>query len=542
MKALTHPAMTALGVTSLCLMSEAAPLISPSHLLVYHLSAPSITAYGPVAFSAVLMWAILFGLLNLVDKRSERARAFVWSGLLLLLPGVLLKNISKAVGWKLYPHTSVIVLAASATFFVLLQFAWGPSFTSTSVRIRHVAMTVFGFVALSGIAVLGQVLWFGWQGRHLNTPRPLHHRDAAQAAASPQPRVIWILFDELSFRQTYEHRLDGLQLPAFDQLASQATVFTHVAPAGDRTRAVIPALMTGIAVDRIRSTAAGDLWIHDSSTGKWQPFDPGDTIFQQALADGHGTGIAGWYNPYCRILPRVLDRCFWTYRDPDTAVSTGRESLPMQLVQPVRELFQRARFLVSRGHGNSPDDIRAAETHTADYTDLYVAADDMLNDPSVTFLFLHMPVPHPWGFYSRRQRTFTTGRSSYIDNLALADRYLAHVHDLLERRGEWNSSAVIVMGDHSWRTTTLWEGTSEWTAEDETASEGGRFDDRPAYVVKLPNQQNPARVDAPWAAIRTRALLEQLLRHNLGTSDDVATWAARNPDANPRALASIRPR
>ena len=100
----------------------------------------------------------------------------------------------------------------------------------------------------------------------------------------------------------------------------------------------------------------------------------------------------------------------------------------------------------------------------------------MLDRSSVTFLFLHMPVPHPWGIYSRRQGTFTTGRSSYIDNLALADRYLAHVHDLLERRGQWDSSTVVVMGDHSWRTTSLWEGTSEWSAEDEdeTASEGGR--------------------------------------------------------------------
>ena len=158
----------------------------------------------------------------------------------------------------------------------------------------------------------------------------------------------------------------------------------------------------------------------------------------------------------------------------------------------------------------------------ADYKELYAAADGILNDPSLTFLLLHMPLPHPCGFYDRERETFTTGRSSYIDNLALADRYLTHVHDLLMERGEWDSSTIVVMGDHSWRTQSLWKGTSEWTAEDETASQGGQFDDRPAYIVKLPNQQSRAEVDALFQAIRTRALFNELLRHRLVTPDDLA--------------------
>ena len=51
-------------------------------------------------------------------------------------------------------------------------------------------------------------------------------------AQTGRPRVIWILFDELSYQQVYERRLPGLQLPAFDALAAQATVFTHAVPAG----------------------------------------------------------------------------------------------------------------------------------------------------------------------------------------------------------------------------------------------------------------------------------------------------------------------
>jgi len=380
MKFITHPAMTALGITTLCLMSELAPLISSTHLQVYHLSVPWMTAFAPIIFTTVALWAILFGLLKLVEGTSERNLCVVWFGILLFLPAVLLKNISKITGWRLYPHTTLMVLALSAGLFVLIQLAWRPSFLSVAPSIRHVGATILGFVALSGIVMLGQLLWCGWQARNLNSLRPLHHQGAQQVAVS-HPRIIWIILDELSFRQAYEHRVAGLQLPAFDQLASQATIFTHVVPVGDRTQAAVPSLMTGIAVDKIRSSAAGDLWIHDGNSGRWQPFDASHTIFQQALEDGYSTGIAGWYNPYCRILPSVLDRCFSTYHDPDAQVDIGEESLPMRLSVPVREMLWRVKYLASGGHQSSHDDVRAAEMHIADYKELYAASADMLNDP-----------------------------------------------------------------------------------------------------------------------------------------------------------------
>jgi hypothetical protein len=53
------------------------------------------------------------------------------------------------------------------------------------------------------------------------------------------------VFDELSYRQGYERRFPALQLPAFDALAAQATVFTHTIPAGIMTEKVLPSLLTG---------------------------------------------------------------------------------------------------------------------------------------------------------------------------------------------------------------------------------------------------------------------------------------------------------
>jgi hypothetical protein len=150
----------------------------------------------------------------------------------------------------------------------------------------------------------------------------------------------------------------------------------------------------------------------------------------------------------------------------------------------------------------------------------------MLNDPSANFIFLHLPVPHPPGIYNRRQHDFAmTVGSSYIDNLALADQYLAHVRGVLEQRGDWDSSTVLVMGDHSWRTTAIWSRSPYWTTEDTAASEGGVFDDRPAYIVKLPYQHEAARVDEPFQAWRTRSMINEIFSGRLQTASDLAAWA-----------------
>jgi hypothetical protein len=163
--------------------------------------------------------------------------------------------------------------------------------------------------------------------------------------------------------------------------------------------------------------------------------------------------------------------------------------------------------------------------HVADYRDLLAAGDRFLDDPSLGFLLIHMPAPHPDGIYDRRTGTFGRAGTSYLDNLALADRYLDHVHQLLEQRGEWDSSTIVIMGDHSWRTKLLWDDSPGWTAEDQAASDGGQFDDRPGYIVKLPHQRQPARIDTPFAAVRTRAMLQQILDGRIQSPAELAAFA-----------------
>jgi hypothetical protein len=516
MRRLFRPAIVSFGIATLCLLAILGPLISPWHGVIYHTSGPVLTIFAAVLADLFVLWALITAALIVAEKPGWRQVA-IWSALVLALPWILLKNASMLAGFMLPNWASASVLALSLVALVSVAVFWKPSFFPTFRRIKRLLTVVFGFVALSGVIFVGQLLWFGWQARALNSPVLLHQRRAAPLGRAGG-RVIWILLDELSYQQVYEQRFPGLSLPAFDALARESTSFTHVVPAGRFTEEVIPSLFTGLAVDRIRVSADGRrLSLRDPVARRWQTFDPRQTIFQDALNAGYSTAAAGWYNPYCRLLPEVLDRCFWTFQLPYPGGIIAGGPFARNVLQ----------LLVRRLRPALANAALDTESHIEDYRELRGAADAILADPDASFVFLHMPIPHPGGIYDRRNKSLTTGPSSYIDNLALADKYLARVRGLLERRGEWDPSTIVIMGDHSWRTSFIWSTSEGWTREDEAASHGAQFDGRPVYMVKLPHQQQASRIDAPFKAIHTRSLLDALIAGQLRTVDDLHSWARK---------------
>jgi hypothetical protein len=89
------------------------------------------------------------------------------------------------------------------------------------------------------------------------------------------------------------------------------------------------------------------------------------------------------------------------------------------------------------------------------------------------------------------------------------------------------------MGDHSWRTQSLWEHSPWWTDEGQRASEGGKFDDRPAYIVKLAGQHEGVRIDAPFQAMETHDLLDALIARKVRSAADLQTWVRQSEGKQP---------
>jgi hypothetical protein len=535
MKSLIHPAITALGLSVLCFLGYISPLTNPEHLWLYQDSSDPASVFVPVLLNVALVWLVLFLVLRAAEKPG-RLQVLVWCSFFFAIPLLVVKVVSQVSGVVLPLWLSCVILLAwgltCGVFLILRRRSFGRAFAQT----RTFACSVLTCVGLGAALLLGQTIWCLFQAQAVNTPLALHSPDPrlSKPTSPHKPRVLWIILDELSYQQVYERRFPSLNLPAFDQLAAQSTLFTQVQPAAERTEFAIPSFFTGLRVDDIRAGADGSLRsLHDPLTGAWQPFHAEDTVFHDALDRGYKTAVAGWYIPYCRILASFLDRCNWTYgADADKWMLPGA-SIQHNILTPWLRIASR---FVPNGYTNDQFASQLAATHIADYRWLSAEADKMLQDPSLNFLLLHIPAPHPGGIYDRRTGTFTTHGASYIDNLALADQYLAHVQQLLKSRGEWDATTVIVMGDHSWRTRLLWSGKPDWTAEEQAASLGGQFDPRPAYIVKLPRQTESARIDTPFDAVNTRPLLTAILSGKVQSPTDLASFAS---NLNQQSLAKL---
>ena len=528
MRPLASTAAVAFAVASLYLLYLTGPLVSPQHQLTFHLPGSAAVLFVPALLDLAVLTAALFGLLT-CTQRYPRAELLLWAVLLVPLPSVLLQTAAGFAG-RPAPHLLVsALLVASATLmaFTLARLSvLAPIFP----RYRPTLTTLLGFVSLSGLVILGQLLWNGWQTRHLNPPFLAHVRKPGPVATA-SPRVVWVILDELSYRQIFSNRPPNLLLPNFDRLATDSTVFTATKAAAEYTRIAVPSLLTGIPLTDTDPTTDGQqLLLHPRGARHWQALDPADTVFADVQRAGLPTGVAGWYEPYCRLLPTVLNRCFWTYRDDLPAGLSADASIGTNTVAPLRSLgglLQPLVYAVSGGKAPDREGQRDVARHAADYRDLYAAGDGMLHAQETGLLLLHMPIPHPWGFYDRRTGTFPAHRTSYLDNLVLADLYVGHLRSLMEADGSWNRTSLIVMGDHGWRTRVVWRPSGFWTAEEEAASHNGTLDDRPAMFLKLAGQQTPARLDSPFAASRTRALIDGLVTGKLRTSEDLQAWASQ---------------
>jgi hypothetical protein len=126
-------------------------------------------------------------------------------------------------------------------------------------RVIDAAATTVSVAALFGAILLAQLAYRGWQASRPQEANPPLHRHNPQASAFQRHRVIWILFDELSYQQTFGQRYPGLTLPGLDALAATSTNFTDAVPLDIYTDIVLPSLFTGQPSDDLRATPAAAL-------------------------------------------------------------------------------------------------------------------------------------------------------------------------------------------------------------------------------------------------------------------------------------------
>lgn len=483
--------------------------LTPTRLNGLYLRAlPVNTIAGGAAIDLVVVTLLLWLILEVFDRHDRAGRSLLWLVLMAAIPSVLLRTVLLLTEMNFHMPNELMLFGILSAPFLL---AW-----KLRIALYRFAVRLFRWFYFCGglclLWILPQLLYLSAQSGQRDV---MQFNRPSTPVSADQTRIVWLLLDELSYDQLFDHRQPDLSLPAFDALRAESISFSQIRPAGFFTDQIIPALLTGKPVDDIRSSLDGWLYTRTDAQARWQRFDPGQTLFADAQKLGWSTRIVGWYNPYCRLFATTVDYCQWM---PESVLFPGHmsteNSIGRNALAPLGNKFGAGR------------NTTLPEEHIDAYRHLAADAQRAAADPSTRFVFLHLPVPHPPGIYNRKNHRLQPG-GSYIDNLALADLTLQSIRAAIATSPRAGHTILIVSSDHSYR-VPLWRNNQYWTREDEAIFHD-HFDQRPTLFVHFPGQQNAFEHRAPFNEMETHALIEQLLQGKIRDTGALEAWTQTLP-------------
>lgn len=519
--------LEAAGISLMMSLLFFVALIYPGNLSLYHHRLQFGHLIGGIllAMFAVFLFALVL-IVYIRYRFPPRARDVLgafFAGLILLHATddllYLLKQSHSALDPTSGGTPSASHIAALASLFwysplfrllvvaVLGAIAWRrPTWTHPIVEGARVLMAGLAF-SLIWIVPSLTLLALGRQ--------PIEDFDHSASAhhEEPHPRIVWILFDELSQDLVFDDPPSGMQLPNLQKMRSSSVSLENIAPLGFYTDRILPSLLAGKVIVKMRSDSQGKLSYFDKGQSRWVALMPPATIFGLAQSSGWNSGVVGWYNPYCRSLAPVLTACAW---EPGLMAA-----LPLEVLGASEEKSVLANALIAiRAFLTEPipsnQDRREPRIHH--FSNLMQQTRNMIQNRTIDFVFVHLPVPHPPGFYNRTTHELCAC-GNYLDNLVLADQTLAQLMQEINKTPWANQTTVIVSSDHSWR-TPLWNESPDWTPEEEEVSKG-EFDPRPVFLVHFPGQTTSYQVRRPAPELIENDIVVSLLKDKVTTPQNL---------------------
>ncbi len=413
-------------------------------------------------------------------------------------------------------------LDRSQTILLGLNFSI-PMFATVLVLLRPNAVFALARGLRLGLASFSTcALWVVPNLVYLAFLHPVPGADHSAALPEPGPsqRVVWVMLDELSHDLVFDHPIPGATYPNLAAFRRQSVTFTNVLPSGSKTEMVIPALLAGIRLEGIKSSMNGDLLTEDPVQHQWHPYDPANTLFGLAQANGWNPGVSGWYNPYCRIFHSVLTACTWAPGIQDM--------LPIQRIgashhkSPLANSFVIPRFFFRLFFGETRTlKTGLLDQNRRDFTNILEQGQKLIANDKIHFVFLHLPVPHPPGIYNRTTHQLCSC-GNYFDNLTLADDTLGRLLQQIRNTPDAAHTTVIVSSDHSWR-VPIWKGGQFWTPEEERIA-ANFSDDSPAFLVHFPGQQQGIDIPGDTPASIEHDIIAALLQQKLSTPQSLVDF------------------
>ena len=364
------------------------------------------------------------------------------------------------------------------------------------VRVARLLAVGVGLLSPLALFTLARVLLLLLGVTHLRQ----HGEELARAPLLPVrpdlPRVVWLVFDELDQRLTFERRPDAVSLPALAELSRQALVATNAYPPGDATVISLPALITGIPLATVKVVGHSELDLTREADDETVPWSRQSSIFSQARALGANTALVGWYHPYSRLLAPAVSHCDWQPLPSFDPV--GADQFSVALTRQLQNLLQpvhlRRLFIDICRSGAAQAEALAA-------------------DPTYQVMLLHLAPPHKPAVYLAAEDRFTPWGvpkvAGYFQSLVLVDRIVGRTRAAIRQAGLDSRTWLIVSSDHWWR---------------EAEVHDGHLDHRVPFLVCPPGDHAGQNFAGILNTVLTHDLILAILRREVTDVASVRQW------------------
>lgn len=404
-----------------------------------------------------------------------------------------------------YAHPLGIAAMLSVTVIAFIS----PSIAYTITRLARLGLAAFAF---SLLWIVPELLYFAF-GLH---ETPSFAYTSSQDQSRPNKRIVWIVFDELSYNLVFDHPPNGQLFPNFQSLRSRSISFGNMQPIGSYTDRIIPSLLAGRRIDQIRGTLNGKLLYLDQAQDRWITYDPNVTLFKLAQTNAWNPGAAGSAIPYCRIFKAELTTCSWLGLPvPFEAWAPSEKSAILSDSMAIPRALLASSILKTT-------DAKASflDSSIMNYRFMMEESKKLIQNGTLHFVFLHFLVPHPPGIYNRNSHQLSES-GNYFDNLALADETFGEVLQQIDNTPWANQTTIIISSDHSWR-VPIWRNNSDWTPEEERISQG-RFDPRPVFMVHFPDQKSGNEIINPVSELVENSIVASMLLGKIKSPEDLCS-------------------
>lgn len=398
---------------------------------------------------------------------------------------------------------------ASAVVITLIIAIASVVLTTLAIRHRH---TLIRYVTMAIIVVspfslvqIGQSLRYAL----FIAPSSVAQHDVPfqkQLIQGGKTKVVVFIFDELDYRLSFVDRPEGLQLNELDRLKKESVFFTNAFPPADNTLFSIAALTSGIMVKHAKPLNKDDILFTtlDGRSINWSNFP---NLFGRLKQHGASSTVLASYLPYCRVMGKDIEECKWY--DMATQTNSTGNTFYEKLINQNRALIETPSLSFFGQSIVIKEDVARFKHFIND-------ANTILANDNHDLVYIHFPIPHSPHFYDRKKREFSLSNnrfSGYADSLALVDKTIGDLRKLMEEKGIWERTVVVITADHWNRYSTQFDG---------------KKDQRVPLLIKLPRDTTEMIYDSPISTILLADLIINLENKNISSREDMLKFISNN--------------